>query len=71
MGSVFSLTLFSLPISDLHDSGIVDDLHRGVMQIWIIEFGFRKMGGFEVSMMIEQRKDELLTGISLVHESRR
>lgn len=71
MGSVFSLTLFSLPISDLHDSGIVDDLHSSVMQIWIIEFGFRKMGGFEVSMMIEQRKDEHLTGISLVHESRK
>ncbi|KAB0404505.1 hypothetical protein E2I00_013166 [Balaenoptera physalus] len=42
---------------------IVDDLHSGVMQIWIIGFGFRKMGGYEVSMMIEERKDELLTGM--------
>lgn len=67
LGSGFGLILFSLPIRDLHNSGIADDLHSGVMQIWRIEF--RKK--IEGAMMMEQRKDELLTGISPVHCSRK
>lgn len=40
-------------------------LHEDVMHSWIM--GLRRMRGFELAVMMEQRKDELLTGMSLVH----